>query len=119
LTEIVLPSKIQTFSHEDFFNTIDAIPLFEKFYKLYQKYPYFMKYNINIQILLFSYIYNCDYLPLDKKLKYLDYFKDFQLQDFINGNIINDTKRFYINHEPLKIISSCIHIPNKTIEAIL
>jgi hypothetical protein len=115
LTEIVLPGKIQTYSHEDFFNTIDAIPLYNKIFKLYKKYPYFMKYIFNIQMLLFFYIYNCDYLTLDKKLKYLDYFKEFQLEDFVNGSIMNDTKRFCINREPLKLLSSCIQIPNKTI----
>lgn len=108
LNEIVLPNKMHVNFHDYFFNTINAIPFYQKIYDIYKKYPKFVKYNINPILLFFSYISYYNYLSMEQRINYLKYFNDFTIIDFVNGSVLKNTIHFLKNDEPLKMTHKII-----------
>jgi hypothetical protein len=116
LSEIVIPNKIHIDMHEDFFNSIEAIPFFKYIFKICKKSPLYIKYNIGPLILLSSFLTFGSYLSNDQKKEYLGYFdKQFKIKDIINGDLLKDTFIFYNKIELDKLINMTLPYISKSI----
>lgn len=107
LNEILLPSIVQEWVHDNYFNKLKANWVYDIFYKYFEKYPYIVKYELQFIPLLISYCGLKDYLSFDQQIQYLDFIQEL---DITNEYLflIKDLIKFHKNNEPLKFVNNMI-----------
>ena len=107
LNEIVLPSNVHEWAHDDFFNKKKAIWLYDIFYKYFEKYPFIIKYELQFIPLLISYYGLKDYLSFEQKMQYFDIIGELDIKNEYSY-LAKDIIQFHINNEPLKLLDNMI-----------